>query len=122
MLHLTKLVFTYLVVKAQCKNARSSAQQIIPTLFARDRDTESLDVLFHLLRSLFHRMQAKEILHVGFKLCSRKTDDPFAHARDGIVRVLTQHFFPMLLHERPSLFSCVPIEKNVAHEVGGVLC
>ena len=78
-------------------------------------------MLFYLLRPLLHRMSAEKFSNVGFKLGSNQANNAFAHARDGAIRILVEHFIPMLFHKGPRLCSRVLIEENAAHEIGRVL-
>ena len=57
----------------------SRSQQILPALLACHSDAQSFQMLFHLLRTLFHGVLREKISDIGFKLGSDQADDAFAH-------------------------------------------
>ena len=69
----------------------------------------------------FTGCSAEKFSNVGLKLGSNQADDAFAHARDGVIRILVEHFIPVFFHKGPRLCSRVLIEENAAHEIGRIL-
>src|SRR4029434_5008213 len=96
-------------VRRSSELADLSPQQVLPALPGLDGDVQSFQVLFHLFRSLLHWMFAEKFSNVGLELGSDQADDAFAHAGNGVIRILVEHLFPMRFHKGPRLFSRVLI-------------
>ena len=78
-------------------------------------DVKPFQVLLHLFDALFDRMAREKRLDVGFKLASHETDDTLAHARNGIVRILPDHFLPMRFQKGPRALARITVKQKATH-------